>query len=348
MNSGVFHESETTQSHLPLVCGYVITYDGKKFLDRCFETLEELTDYENLELILVDNGSTDGSGDYVRENYPNVEVMRVFPNVGYSRGANEAVEDARRRGAKYIVLMNDDIAFRHPQWLREAVMHAEHDPRIGIIGMLESYSENGPQPAPESTLTDFEYLGSAVLVIPIVLFDRVGMFDEVYFIGGDESEMGVRAQAAGYRAVKLNIPVFHFGGGTMQNFSRRTAYLHMRNGIRFCLKNHGWRRAFLRAARMLDVACNPWPVAFDKNHVANSRMRNSGGLGINFVTWLRAVVWNIVHLPQTLHIRAAERQLIRAARAARNESTVSVHNRAPIQRRLDNSLLEPAQTGDRT
>ena len=55
--------------------------------------------------------------------------------------------------------------------------HAERDPRIGIIGMLESYSEEGPQPEPESTLTDFEYLGSAVLVIPMVLFDRVGMFD---------------------------------------------------------------------------------------------------------------------------------------------------------------------------
>ena len=144
MSPSLFHESETIASQSPLVCGYVITYDGKKFLDRCFQTLEELTDYENLQLILVDNGSTDGSGDYVRENYPNVEVRRVFPNVGYSHGANEAVEDARRRGAEYIVLMNDDIAFRHPEWLREAVMHAERDPRIGIIGMLESYSEEGP------------------------------------------------------------------------------------------------------------------------------------------------------------------------------------------------------------
>lgn len=348
MNPSMFHESETTPSQLPLVCGYVITYDGKRFLGRCFETLEALTDYENLELILVDNGSTDGSGDYVRENYPSVEIMRVFPNSGYSHGANKAVEDARRRGAKYIVLMNDDIAFRHPQWLREAVMHVERDPRIGIIGMSESYSEDGPQPEPESTLTEFEYLGSAVLVIPIVLFDRVGMFDEVYFIGGDESEMGVRAQAAGYRAVKLNIPIFHFGGGTMRNFSRRTAYLHMRNGIRFCLKNHGWRRAFLRAARMLDVGCNPWPITFDKTHVANSRMRSSGSLGVNFVTWLRAVGWNIVHLLQTLRIRAAERQLIRAARAARNESTEPVHNRAPVRRRWGKSLLAPAQMGDQT
>ena len=63
-------------------------------------------------------------------------------------------------------------------------------------------------------MIDVEYLGSFAMVIPVELFDRIGMFDEVYFVVGDEDDLGARTQAAGYRTVKLGIPISHFGGGT--------------------------------------------------------------------------------------------------------------------------------------
>lgn len=332
MSPKTFPESETIPSQLPLVCAYVITYDGKRFLERCFQTLQHLTDYGNYRLVLVDNGSSDGSGDYVQENFPEVEILRVFPNAGYAHGANEAVEDARRRGAKYVVLMNDDIAILHPQWLREAVSHAERDPSIGIIGFVEANSDDGQHAAPESKLTDVDYLESAVMVIPVELFDRIGMFDEVYYVVGDEDDLGARAQAAGYRIVKLGIPIYHLGGGTNQTCSLRTAYLQMRNGIRFCLKNRSPMHALLRAVRIIDVACNPWPVTFDNRDAAHRRMRNSGNVVVNLLLWLRAVSWNIVRIPQTFRIRAAERRLIRATRTTRKDSTVAAQppaNAAP-------------------
>jgi GT2 family glycosyltransferase len=276
-----------------------------------------------------------------------VEVLRVFPNAGYAHGANEAIRDARRRSARYIALMNDDIAILHSEWLREAVMHAERDRRIGIIGFVETASDEGAQLAPESKLTDFEYLGSAILVIPIEMFDRVGMLDEVYFVGGDESELGVRAQAAGYRAVKLGIPIYHFGGGTIKNFSRSMAYMDMRNGIRYCLKNRSLKRAFLRAVRILEVACNPWPVTLDDRDPAHSRMRNSGNVVVNLLLWLRAVSWNIVYFPQTYRIRAAERKLIRAARAEWNDLNATANNGASRPRQPGNSPYSGAEMGDR-
>src|SRR5688572_22398553 len=102
-------ESDSIAREAPLVCACVITYNGKRFLERCFQTLQQ-TDYENLNLILIDNGSSDGSGDYVRQTFPDVDVLRVFPNAGYPHGANEAIAEARQRSAKYILLLNDDIA----------------------------------------------------------------------------------------------------------------------------------------------------------------------------------------------------------------------------------------------
>jgi GT2 family glycosyltransferase len=317
--------SALTSTDEPLVCAYAITYNGKRFLRQCFQTLGQLTDYGNCRLHLLDNGSFDGSGDYVRENFPGIEVLRVFPNVGYAHGANAAVADARRRGAKYIVLMNDDIAILHPQWLREAVAHAERDPRIGIIGFVQATSENAQPVIPSSKLTDVEYLGSPVLFMPTALFDRIGLFDQVYYVVGDEDDLGARAQAAGYRTAKLEIPIYHFGGGTHQNYSRRAAYLQIRNGIRFCIKNRSLMHALLRTIRCIDVACNPWPLTLDKRDVSHCRVRNSGNVFVNSLLLLKAVTWNIVHLPQTLRVRAAEQRLIRRARTKHEERTAPVH-----------------------
>jgi GT2 family glycosyltransferase len=324
----MFPDSSPSECRAPLVCAYVITYDGKRFLDRCFQTLQDLTDYPNCRLVLVDNGSSDGSGRYVRENFPAVDVLRVFPNIGYAHGANEAIADALRRGAKYVVLMNDDIAILHPQWLREAVSHAERDPSIGIVGFVEATTDNPHRVVLDSSVVNVEYLQSAVMLMPIELFARIGVFDDVYYVVGDEDDLGARAQAAGYRTVRLGIPIYHFGGGTHQNYSRRAAYLQMRNGIRFCLKNRSFLHACLRAVRIIDIACNPWPVSFDPRDVAHWRVRNSGNVFVNALLWLRAVSWNIVRLPQTLRIRAAERRLIRAALAAPKHADAAPRIRA--------------------
>jgi glycosyltransferase involved in cell wall biosynthesis/GT2 family glycosyltransferase len=311
-------ELKTAASELPLTNVYVTTYNGKRFLETCFRTLEQLTDYPNHKLILADNGSSDDSGKYVRDKFPMVDVLRIFPNFGWAHGANAAIRDARRRGAKYIALLNDDIEVLHPEWLSEAVAHAERDSSIGIISFVEAIPDGGCSDVPQCSIIDVEYLGSCALFMPVALFDRIGMFDELYYHIGDEDDLGARTQAAGYRTVKLNVPILHLGAGADQEYGLRTAYLQMRNGIRFCLKHRTLTHAVLRSLRIIDVACNPWSVTFDHRNVAHRRMRNSGNVFINMLLWLKAISWNIVRFPQTLSIRAAERRLSCAARVKRN------------------------------
>jgi glycosyltransferase involved in cell wall biosynthesis/GT2 family glycosyltransferase len=316
--SSLPREQKTAASALPLTSVYVTTYNGKRFLDTCFRTLERLTDYPNHQLILADNGSSDDSGRYVRDHFPKVDVLRIFPNVGWAHGANAAINDARRRDAKYVALLNDDIEILHPEWLSEAVAHAERDSSIGIISFVEATPDRGCSDVPQRSIIDVEYLGSCALFMPVELFDRIGMFDELYHHIGDEDDLGARTQAAGYRTVKLDVPILHFGAGVDQEYSLQVAYLQMRNGIRFCLKHRTMTHAVLRSLRIIDVACNPWPVTFDHRNVAHRRMRNSGNVFINMLLWLKAISWNIVRSPQTLSIRAAERRLSCAARAKRN------------------------------
>jgi hypothetical protein len=180
--------------------------------------------------------------------------------------------------------------------------------------------------------------------MPVELFDRVGMYDEVYYLAGDDDDLVARAQAAGYRTVKLNIPIYHFGGGTLPIYSATSAYLHIRNGIRFCLKNRNALHAIVRAVRFLDVACNPWPLTFDEQNGAHCRMRNSRTKAANLLLWLRAVSWNIVRLPQTYRIRAAERRLIRAARAARQD-VGAARRRHVVASPAEESPREAAELG---
>jgi GT2 family glycosyltransferase len=317
----------STAQELPLVCVCVITYDGKRFLKRCFQTLQQLTDYPNHRVTLIDNGSSDGSADYVRENFSDVEILRISPNTGYAHAANEAIKHAQLQGGEYVAILNDDIVILHSNWLREAIAHAERDPAIGVIGFVEATSDKAQHTSPESKLTEVDYLNGFVMVFPLRVIERIGTFDEGYFAYNEEDDLGARAQAAGFRLVWLNIPIYHLGSGTNQNYKLQSAYLQMRNGIRFCLKNRGHVHALLRALRILDVACNPWPIAFDKSDTAHRRMRNSGNIFVNLLVWLRAVSWNIVRIPQTFSIRSAERRFInanvRGGKGPNRNSTVS-------------------------
>jgi GT2 family glycosyltransferase len=316
-------KSVTIAPPQPLVCACVITYNGKRFLPRCFETIQQRTDYGNFRLVLVDNGSSDGSGDYVRENFSDVDVLRIESNAGYARAANRAVEYARKLHAKYVVIMNDDIAVVHSEWLREAIEQAERDPHMGIITFVQITSENEQHLLPQHPLTYVDYLDGFVMMLPVELVDSIGGYDEEYFSYGEEDDLGARAQAGGYKLARLGVPIYHFGGGTNQNYRRHSTYLQMRNGIRFCLKNRSAMHAFLRALRIFDLACNPWPLTYDKQDVAHRRMRNSGNVAVNFWLWMRAVSWNVVQIPRTLRIRGAERQLILKSRAARKDLTES-------------------------
>lgn len=319
MTNGSRAGASSVAAASPPVCVYVITYNGMRFLDRCFETLRSQTDYANMRLILIDNGSSDGSADHVLSRYPGVEVHRISPNAGYARAANTAIAHARESGARYVALMDDDIAILHSDWLREAISRAESDARIGIISFFEAAADNVTVPD-YGSLMDVRYFNGFAMVMPMGLFDDIGTFDEEYFTLGEEDDLGTRAVAAGYRVVTLNIPIYHFGGGTNRNYSRRTAYLQMRNGVRYCLKSRGTVGALLRVMRTVDVACNPWPLTFDANDPAHGRMRNSGNLLVNTSLLIRAVGWNLLKLPRTMRIRAAERRLIHTALTNRSAS----------------------------
>lgn len=113
----------------PKVSVMVLNYNGKEHIEECLHSLkgQSYTDYE---IVLVDNGSTDGSLEYVKENFPPVHVVPLDRNYGFAEGNNRGVVHAR---GDLLAFLNNDTRVEK-QWLSELVNAVESDPKIGICG----------------------------------------------------------------------------------------------------------------------------------------------------------------------------------------------------------------------
>ena len=121
--------------YYPSVAIIVITFNGRHHLARCLPSLLK-TDYPNFRVILVDNASTDGSAEFVSENFPTVSIVRHPQNFGFAKGNNIAIASCLAEGLDYIFLLNDDTELLAPTWLAAAIRLCEGNPRVGMVGFL--------------------------------------------------------------------------------------------------------------------------------------------------------------------------------------------------------------------
>jgi GT2 family glycosyltransferase/Tfp pilus assembly protein PilF len=191
------------------------------------------------ELILVDNGSTDGTAAYLqqirsRPGPARVEVITNATNRGFPAGCNQAL--ARARG-QYLVFLNNDTVVT-AGWLDGLVRWALHDwPQVGLVGAVSNYTAPPQQVATDYTdlagLDAFaarrarEYARKALAVPRLTGFcllarrevlDKIGGFDERYGLGFfDDDDLTLRARQAGFRLlVALDVFVHHFGSRTFR------------------------------------------------------------------------------------------------------------------------------------
>jgi len=116
---------EDRSTNLPLVSIIVLNYNGKHHLKTCLDSLLR-TDYLNFEIILVDNGSSDGSVEFVAENYPKVKILRLEKNIYTAGGYMAGVLIAR---GKYVAVLNNDIEVDE-KWLKFLVEALERMPWV--------------------------------------------------------------------------------------------------------------------------------------------------------------------------------------------------------------------------
>jgi len=240
----------------PLATLIVLNWNGEKYLAQCLPSLLAL-DYSSYEIVLVDNGSTDGSIEYVASEFPQVKVIENGRNLGFAGGMNVGI--ARSRG-DVVVLLNNDIIVRR-DWLCELVGAMVADERIGIAGckiffadgetlqhtggiisyplaLPDHYGYRQPDTGAYDMVSDVDYVTSAAMAIRRATLAEVGNLDEGFFpIYYDDTDICYRARAAGWRVVYVPTAVLtHLESATMVRDSYRYFESFHRSRLRFVLK----------------------------------------------------------------------------------------------------------------
>lgn len=241
---------------LPVVSVIVLTYNGREHLEECLASLQAQT-YLPREIILVINGSEDGSADFVRRRFDHsIRVIELAENIGYTGGNNAGIRSAR---GEYIALLNDDTRV-DSDWLQEMVKALESRPDCAMAaGKILSYYhpeiidnvghifyrdgtfrgrgrlevDRGQYDREEEVLSPS---GCALLFRKKAL-DEVGLFDEDFFIYGDDAELSLRMRVAGWRArYAPRAVVYHKYSASTGAYSAFKAFLVERNRIWLTIK----------------------------------------------------------------------------------------------------------------
>ena len=225
----------------------IVNWNGRKFLAKCLESLRQQA-YRHFSIILVDNGSIDGSIDFVIRNYPEVKTIALPRNVGFSVANNIAIKTVK---TKYVALLNND-AVAHPLWLQSLIEALEAYPEAGFTASKMLFYDN---PEIIDRVGDvytragtgllrgrgmradsynarewvFGACAGAALYRTRMLRD-VGLFDEDFFLVYEDVDLSFRAQLRGYKC--LYVPeaiVYHKGSGSIVYDSPTSVYYSHRN-----------------------------------------------------------------------------------------------------------------------
>ncbi|MEC7641594.1 MAG: glycosyltransferase family 2 protein [Nitrospinota bacterium] len=249
----------------------VPNWNGIRFVGMCLESLAK-SRFDGAEVIVVDNGSSDGSRELIEEQYPWVLLIKLPDNMGFARACNEGIRASK---AEYIVLLNNDIEV-DPDWLQELYEGMERHPECGMGttkmmflhdreafyntgDLFHAWSCGGGRGQGEKDVGQYdreEYVFGACAGAGIYrreLFQTIGLFDEDFFIFAEDVDLNLRSQLRGLKSIYLpHAKVYHIGTATVGLYSDRYVYLCKRNDIFVLVKNYSlalYRKYFLSIFR---------------------------------------------------------------------------------------------------
>jgi GT2 family glycosyltransferase len=239
----------------PLISVVILNWNGIKVLEQCLSSLKGQT-YVPLEIIVVDNASTDGSVDVVREEFPNVRLIVNERNLGFGGGNNIGIRAATGR---YIMMLNNDTRL-DPRCIEELKRAIEKGDRFGACAskILLEYEDDlidaaGIVVCPDGLSigrgrlekgdryneeTEVFFASDCACLYRREMLEDIGFYDEDFFAYADETDMGWRAHLAGWRCIyNPKAVVYHFHSASSGTYSSFKAFLVERNRIWVAVKS---------------------------------------------------------------------------------------------------------------
>ncbi len=244
----------------------VVNWNTCRLLDACLQSVESTRQNLRIDVLVVDNGSSDGSVDMVRQRFPGFLLIANADNRGYAAANNQAIERAR---GQYLLLLNSDAAVE-PAALRTIVAYADDHPDVGVIGpkLLNPdgtlQPSGGRFPTPASTVAsllglhrlmgwprygtrrdytkpaDVDEVSGAAILIRRQVIDQIGVLDEGYTWGYEDVDFCLRARRAGWRVRYVpDARVVHQWGGSQRLAPAPTIVKAIAGRRRYFQKHYG-------------------------------------------------------------------------------------------------------------
>ncbi|MFH1519343.1 MAG: glycosyltransferase family 2 protein [Candidatus Omnitrophota bacterium] len=299
----------------PLVSVVNVTWNGKEFLKKHLPSLKNLK-YPNYEVIIVDNASTDGSIEFVRENYPEFKIIQNKTNLGTAQGSNVAIAQAK---GEYIFWVSNDMEF-DPYTLNHLIARCQSDETIGIctVKMLRIKDEelvdeidsvgadidifgfpfsrgiNEQDRGQYDQAADVFFSFGGAMLIRKSLLSIIGGYDPDYLTLADDIDLSWRAHLAGFRVVvEPKAFLYHRVSATLGKTHNRAQkrYISERNTLRTLLKNYSQGYLFLILPSYLTILLLETMFFL---LVGKIKIATSGP---------KTLLWNLFHYKETLALR---------------------------------------------
>ena len=243
----------------------ILNWNGLKLLQEFLPTAIKYTTGERVDLIVADNGSTDGSVAWIEENFPEIILIKFDKNYGFAEGYNRAIDET---GYPFTILLNSDVEVT-PGWWEPLLDFMERNPDVGAVqpkiksyrnrnmfeyaGAAGGYLDKLGYPYCRGRLfdrieedrgqydgapVDICWASGAALMIRTEIYQKLGGLDPLFFAHMEEIDLCCRMIGAGFRICFISdSEVYHVGGATLNQGNPNKTYLNFRNNLLLLYKN---------------------------------------------------------------------------------------------------------------
>lgn len=256
---------------------------------------------DNVEVIIIDNNSTDGSDIEIKKLFPSVKLIKNKQNVGFARAINQGIKAS---SGQLILITNDDVVFEKNS-LKLSAEYLAHHPDVGIIGG-KIYYKNNPKKICSSgfymnkwtgniytsnhpnELKEPDWVQGCAILIRKKTLETVGGLDPNYFLSFDDYDLCLRVKRLGKKVVYLPKVIVHHGESKTVNRDKPLKFYHWyRSKYRFLIKN-------MPVTNIVSI------LSFQILIATPYRAIKRDG---RFIPFLKGIIWNIKNLRQTLKVR---------------------------------------------
>ena len=286
----------------------ITTFNNKDIIDECLDSVKN-QNYADFNITVVDDCSTDGTPEHIKKKYPNIKVIQKQIQTGPSSSRNIGITNTK---SDYVVFMDSDVVL-NKMWVGQLVRFMGNNKEVGIVaGKLMFYDDKtkinsaggglfrmgvGFDIGRDYEQRDVLYVCSAAMMARKKVLDEVGGFDDSYFYGYEDTDLGWRVNLAGYRVVYYpQALAYHKGSQTVSSMPDRVYFHAVKNRIRTMLKNYETKNWIIYI---------PINILFTLGNVIRGHR----------VAQIKGILWNFTHIGSTLR----ERKIVQQARKIKDK-----------------------------